>query len=68
MRMQFDTTNADRLLGRWVCIPPVLDYLDRLFHYCVASDWGRKPVLRNEYLQTLSTFERPIRHRCQSCR
>jgi hypothetical protein len=21
----------------------VLDYLDRLFHYCVASDWGRKP-------------------------
>jgi hypothetical protein len=22
----------------------VLDYLDRLFHYCVASDWGRKPV------------------------
>ena len=24
--------------------PPVLDYLDRLFHYCVASDWGRKPV------------------------
>jgi hypothetical protein len=22
----------------------VLDYLDRLFHYCVASEWGRKPV------------------------
>ena len=22
----------------------VLEYLDRLFHYCVASDWGRKPV------------------------
>ena len=22
----------------------MLDYLDRLFHYCVASDWGRKPV------------------------
>jgi thioester reductase-like protein len=45
MRMQFDTTNADRLLGpSGVCPPPVLDYLDRLFHYCVASDWGRKPV------------------------
>ena len=45
MRMQFDTTNADRLLGPvGVYPPPVLDYLDRLFHYCVASDWGRKPV------------------------
>jgi nucleoside-diphosphate-sugar epimerase len=45
MRMQFDTTNADRLLGTaGVRPPPVLDYLDRLFHYCVASDWGRKPV------------------------
>jgi thioester reductase-like protein len=45
MRMQFDTTNAERLLGpAGVCPPPVLHYLDRLFHYCVASDWGRKPV------------------------
>src|SRR5580658_2473545 len=45
MRMNFDTTNADRLLGPvGVCPPPVLDYLDRLFQYCVASDWGRKPV------------------------
>ena len=45
MRMQFDTTNAERLLlPAGVCPPPVLDYLDRLFHYCVASDWGRKPV------------------------
>jgi long-chain acyl-CoA synthetase len=45
MRMQFDTANADRLLApAGVCPPPVLDYLDRLFHYCVASDWGRKPV------------------------
>jgi nucleoside-diphosphate-sugar epimerase len=46
MKMQFDTANADRLLGAvGVHPPPVLDYLDRLFHYCVASDWGRKPVL-----------------------
>jgi len=45
MRMQFDTTNAERLLQPAGIRPPqVLDYLDRLFHYCVASEWGRKPV------------------------
>lgn len=45
MRMQFDTSNAERLLLPAGVSPPlVLDYLDRLFHYCVASDWGRKPV------------------------
>jgi len=45
MRMQFDTTNAERLLSpAGLAPPPVLDYLDRLFHYCVASEWGRKPV------------------------
>ena len=45
MRMQFDTSNAERLLApAGIMPPPVLDYLDRLFHYCVASDWGRKPV------------------------
>lgn len=45
MRMQFDTSTADRLLHpAGLTPPPVLDYLDRLFHYCVASDWGRKPV------------------------
>jgi thioester reductase-like protein len=45
MRMQFDTSNAARLLEPDGVRPPlVLDYLDRLFHYCVASDWGRKPV------------------------
>jgi long-chain acyl-CoA synthetase len=45
MRMQFDTANAERLLEPYgVSPPPVLDYLDRLFRYCVASDWGRKPV------------------------
>jgi thioester reductase-like protein len=44
MRMQFDTSNAERLLHpAGISPPPVLDYLDRLFHYCVASDWGRKP-------------------------
>ena len=45
MRMQFDTSNAERLLEpAGVSPPPALDYLDRLFHYCVASDWGRKPI------------------------
>jgi thioester reductase-like protein len=45
MRMQFDTTNAERLLAPTAIRPPqVLDYLDRLFNYCVASDWGRIQV------------------------
>ena len=45
MRMQFDTTNAARLLEPSGVRPPhVLDYLDRLFNYCVESEWGRKPV------------------------
>ncbi len=45
MRMQFDTGNADRLLQpAGLNAPPVLEYLDRLFHYCLASDWGRKPI------------------------
>ncbi|MGD0580863.1 MAG: SDR family oxidoreductase, partial [Bryobacteraceae bacterium] len=45
MRMQFDTTNAERLLEpTGLRPPPVMEYLDRLFNYCVDSDWGRKPV------------------------
>lgn len=45
MRLQFDTSNAERLLvPAGICPPPVLDYLDRLFEYCIASEWGRKPV------------------------
>jgi hypothetical protein len=45
MRMQFDTANAERFLSPAGIRPPhVLDYLDRLFNYCVASEWGRKPV------------------------
>ncbi len=45
MRMQFDTTNAERLLSPvGIAPPPVMDYLDRLLRYCVASDWGRKEV------------------------
>jgi thioester reductase-like protein len=45
MKMQFDTSIAERLLEpAGLRPPPVLDYLDSLFHYCVASDWGRNPV------------------------
>jgi long-chain acyl-CoA synthetase len=45
MRMQFDTTNAERLLEPAGVRPPhVMDYLDRLFNYCVESEWGRKPL------------------------
>ncbi len=45
MKMQFDTTHAERLLEPAGLRPPqVMDYLDKLFHYCVESDWGRKPV------------------------
>ncbi len=44
MRMQFDTSHAEQLLQpAGIGPPPVLDYLDRLFQYCVTSDWGRKP-------------------------
>jgi thioester reductase-like protein len=45
MKMQFDTASAERLLEPAGLHPPqVLAYLDHLFDYCVASDWGRKPV------------------------
>ncbi len=45
MRMQFDTSNSERLLQpAGLHPPPVLDYLDRLFQYCLTSEWGRKTV------------------------
>ena len=45
MRQQFDTTNAERLLAPAGMTPPhVLDYLNRLFEYCVATNWGRNPA------------------------
>jgi long-chain acyl-CoA synthetase len=45
MRMQFDVSNAQRLLApHGLEPPPVMDYLDRLLRYCTASDWGRNQV------------------------
>ncbi|HTJ28957.1 MAG TPA: SDR family oxidoreductase, partial [Acidobacteriaceae bacterium] len=45
MRMQFDTTNAERLLAPAGIQPlPVLAYLDRLFQYCLDTDWGRRAL------------------------
>jgi len=45
MRMQFDTSVAGQLLSPAGIRPPhVLNYLDRLFNYCVVTDWGRNPV------------------------
>ncbi len=44
MQLAFDTTQADALLAPAGIRPPkVMDYLERLFAYCLASDWGRKP-------------------------
>ena len=43
MRMVFDTTTAEDLLGPAGLRPPrVMDYLDRLLAYCRDSDWGRR--------------------------
>jgi thioester reductase-like protein len=45
MRMRFDTTVAERLLGPAGITPPnVREYLERVFHYCLDSDWGRRPL------------------------
>jgi long-chain acyl-CoA synthetase len=42
MRLQFDTARADAVLGAAGIAPPrVMEYLERLFAYCVESDWGR---------------------------
>ncbi len=45
MRTEFDTTGADAALGPAGIKPPdVMQYLDRLFAYCLESDWGRRPA------------------------
>ena len=43
MRLEFDTTQADTLLAPAGIAPPrVMDYLERLFAFCVETDWGRR--------------------------
>jgi thioester reductase-like protein len=44
MRLEFDVSRAEALLAPAGIAPPrVLDSLERLFAYCVESDWGRRP-------------------------
>ncbi len=46
MRLIFDTAHADQLLAPHGIRPPnVRDYFDRILHYCVDSDWGRKKIV-----------------------
>jgi hypothetical protein len=43
MRLEFDTTQADSLLAPAGIAPPrVMDSLERLFAFCVETDWGRR--------------------------
>lgn len=45
MKMRFDTTVAERLLSPAGIRPPdVRQYLERVFQYCLDSDWGRRQV------------------------
>ena len=42
MALQFDTSRADALLAPAGLRPPhVMEYLERLFAFCLESDWGR---------------------------
>ena len=45
MDLEFDTTQADALLETAGIRPPhVREYLERLFAFCLESDWGRRPA------------------------
>lgn len=45
MQATFDTTQAEQLLGPAGIRPPgVMEYLERLFRYCLESDWGNRPA------------------------
>ena len=46
MQLAFDTARADAMLSPAGIRPPrVMDYLERLFAYCLESDWGRRPAV-----------------------
>jgi long-chain acyl-CoA synthetase len=45
MQVAYDTTHADELLGpAGIRAPKVTEYLEKLFRYCLDSDWGKRPV------------------------
>ena len=45
MKMRFDTTVAERLLRPAGITPPdVRGYIQRVFQYCLDSEWGNRPV------------------------
>jgi long-chain acyl-CoA synthetase len=47
MRLNFDLAGAREVLVPAGLTPPrVIDYVERLFRYCVDSDWGRRPIRR----------------------
>jgi thioester reductase-like protein len=45
MKTAYDTTHARALLSpAGVHAPKVTEYLEKLFRYCLDSDWGKRPV------------------------
>jgi hypothetical protein len=47
MEMEFDTSQADALLAPEGIQPPhVMDQVERLFRFCLETDWGRRPSAR----------------------
>jgi len=45
MQTAYDTTHARALLGpAGIRAPNVTGYLEKLFRYCLDSDWGKRPV------------------------
>jgi len=45
MQVAYDTTQARELLGpAGIRAPKVTEYLEKLFRYCVESDWGKRVV------------------------
>lgn len=47
MRLNFDLAGTrDVLMPAGLTPPRVADYVERLFRYCIETDWGRHPVRR----------------------
>jgi long-chain acyl-CoA synthetase len=44
---RFDLSEASAVLARsGLSPPPVADYVERLFRYCIETDWGRRRTVR----------------------